>query len=337
MAMVAVVVIVVGSYFGYQLTRYLSYPTLAVASAGNTVYLPIGTPVYVLRGTATPGTTVLIRWNGQDPKSVLVDDAGQWSYQAVVQPGRNQFDITAENLDTSHASTTTTLTVIVATPTPTPAIPMVVLTNPADGSSAATGAVTVTGTSTMVDTVTLTQIFVGGPLAAGATLPPATPTPAPPSPGVSPTLAPGATATPKPQTQGVDANGNFTFTVTLAPGRWQLMVVGTGAKSVQTKPVSRTVSVPYKGITVQIWVKGGTATSIYVMHDSNKIDVPVNSTEQDGWTYTVTATKYVCIFAYPPGIVFISVNGTSYGSISTFGGQHAIIDTSGVPQNTSSC
>jgi hypothetical protein len=31
------------------------------------------------------------------------------------------------------------------------------------------------------------------------------------------------------------------------------------------------------------------------------------------------------------------VNGTSYGSISTFGANHAIIDTTGVPQNISSC
>jgi hypothetical protein len=73
------------------------------------------------------------------------------------------------------------------------------------------------------------------------------------------------------------------------------------------------------------------------MHDGNKIDIPQNSSEPDGWTYTVTATKYVCIQAYPPSIVFISVNGTSYGSISTFGANHAIIDTTGVPQNISSC
>jgi hypothetical protein len=337
MAMVAVVVIVVGSYFGYQLTRYLSYPTLAVASSGNTVYLPIGTPVYVLRGTATPGTTVLISWNGQDPKTVIVDDAGQWSYQAVVQPGRNQFDITAKNLDTSHASTTTSLIVIVATPTPTPAVPTVALTNPLDGSSAATGSVTVTGTSNMVNTVTLTQVLVGGPLAAGATLKPATPTPVPASAGTNPTLAPGATATPKPQTAAVNpSDGSFTFTVTLTPGLWQLVVVGTGAKEVQTKPVSRTVSVPYKGIYVQIWVKGGTATAIHVAHDG-KIDIPANSTEPDGWTYAVTGSSYVCISAYPPNLVFIAVNGTSFGAISSFGGQHARVEASGVPFNVTTC
>ncbi len=49
---------------------------------------------------------MLIAWNGQDPKTVIADDSGHWTYTAPLQGGSNQFDITAENLDTSHASAT---------------------------------------------------------------------------------------------------------------------------------------------------------------------------------------------------------------------------------------
>jgi cytoskeletal protein RodZ len=336
-ALVAVVVLLVGSYFGFQLTRYLSYPTLAVASAGAAdINLPVGTTTYVLKGEATAGTTVQISWNGQDPNKVIVDDSGQWSYQAVLQPGRNQFDITALNLDTNHASTTTRLIIIVAVPTPTPVVPNVVLTAPTDASVFKDGNVVVTGTANLISKVTLTPILVGPPLPAGATLPPATPTPAVPSvapvaTGASLPPTPAASATTQPLSAVVGADGSFTFTLKLRPGRWQLAVVGTTTKDASlTKAVSRTVSVPYSGIYVEITVKNGSATALYIQHDG-KVDVPVNSSEPVGWTHVTTATKYVCISANPPGNVYVAVNGSLYLPVSTFGGWHAAIDTSLVP------
>src|ERR1035437_1533968 len=72
---VAVIVLIVAAYFGFQLTRYLSYPTLAVASAGpSAVTVGMGQTQYTLTGTATPNTTVLIAWNGHDPKVGTADD-----------------------------------------------------------------------------------------------------------------------------------------------------------------------------------------------------------------------------------------------------------------------
>jgi hypothetical protein len=35
--------------------------------------------------------------------------------------------------------------------------------------------------------------------------------------------------------------------------------------------------------------------------------------------------------------VFIAVNGTSFGAISSFGGQHARVEASGVPFNVTTC
>jgi cytoskeletal protein RodZ len=347
-AMVAVIVLLVGSLFGFQLTRYLSYPTLAVASAGaEDISLPIGTTTYVLTGKATPGTTVQISWNGQDPKTVIVDDSGLWSFQAVLQPGRNQFDITAINLDTKHASTTTKVIIIVAEPTPTPILPSVVLTGPTDAAVFKDGNVVVAGTANLVSKVTLTPTLVGGPLPAGATLPPATPTPATPTPaavtptpaapGVSTSPTPAASAASQPLSTAVGADGSFSFTLKLRPGRWQLAVVGTATKGgTLTTAVSRTVSVPYTGIYVEIVVKNGDASAVYVVHDGTP-DVAVNSSEPVGWTHVTTASKSVCISAYPPGNVYISVNGTSYVPISTFGGQHALIDTTLTPRTVDSC
>ncbi|HEX7490546.1 MAG TPA: helix-turn-helix transcriptional regulator [Candidatus Limnocylindrales bacterium] len=337
-AVVAVIVLLVASYFGFQLTRYLSYPTLAVASAGaQDITLPIGTTTYVLTGNATPGTTVQISWNGQDAKTVIVDDSGTWSFQAVLQPGRNQFDIRAINLDTNHPSDTTRLIIIVATPTPTPIVPSVALLSPTDASVFKDGSVTVTGTANLVSKVTLTPILVGGPLPAGATLPPATPTPAvasatpaAPSASASTLPAPASSATTAPLSAVVGADGTFTFTLKLRPGRWQLAVVGTATKDgAPTKAASRTVSVPYTGIYVEIVVKNGDA-SLYVQHDG-QADVPVNSSEPVGWTHVTTASKYMCISANPPGNVYISVNGSSYVSVSSLGGWHAAIGTTLVP------
>ena len=165
-AVVAVMVLVVAGYFGYQLTRYLSYPTVGVAAAGpSPVTLKAGTTQYVLKGTATPNTTVLISENGHDPISVLADEGGHWTWQAVVVPGRNQFDITAKNLDTSHASNTVRLIVVVEAASPTPVVPAVAFTTPEDGASF-TGDFTVTGAATgaLVSRVTLTPTYLGMPL-----------------------------------------------------------------------------------------------------------------------------------------------------------------------------
>jgi Helix-turn-helix domain len=341
MAMVAVIVLVVGSYFGYQLSRYLSYPTIAVASAGTQggIHLPIGTTTYVLTGNATPGTTVLISWNGQDAKIIIADDAGHWSYQAVLQPGTNQFDITAKNLDTNHASETTRLLVIVEQPTPTPVLPSIVLTAPLDGASVG-ATFNVTGTSTLVSTVIVTPTLVGTPLPSGATLPPPTaiPSTSPSAPaGASPGASPGASssAAAAPQSAKVDALGAFSIPVKLGPGLWQLSIVGTVAKGgTLTKAINRTVSVPYSGLYVLIQVKGGTSTLSY-FHD-HIADSPDKVLRQDGWSVTVSATTYVCLNPGSPSYVYVTVNGVSYGSINRFGAARVWIDASG-PRGVSSC
>ena len=345
-AMVVVIVLVVGAYFGYQLTRYLSYPTLAVSSAGPTmVTVPIGTTNYTLSGTATPGTTVLISWNGQESREAVADDSGHWTYQALLQAGSNQFDVIAKNLDTNHASQTIRLVVFVPTPTPSPVVPAVAFATPADGASIADGKVTVTGTGTAVSTVTLTPTYLGAPLAPGATLPPPTPSAAAASPvaSSSPSAAPrpsscgspGPTPTPAPEptTVAPAADGSFTLSLQLKPGLWRLSLAGASVQGVQTQSVARTVTVPYTGVNVTLQVTGGAAWLRYFV-DGAAVG---QSTYPDGWQVTVVGKKSFCVVSAAASRVYATINGVQYGPVSQFGGTHLYVDVSGVPKNVNSC
>ena len=351
-AVVLVIVLIVTAYFGFQLTRYLSYPTVSLESPGiGRVTVAPGTTTYVLRGVATAGTTVLVAWNNQDPNIVITDDSGHWTYQAALQAGSNEFDITAKNLDTSHASPTVRLIVLVPVPTPTPVTPVIAFSSPADGTSIATGAVTVTGISTEVASVSLTPVYLGPPLAPGASFVAPTPTPVPAaSPSASPTAAaagssPGASASPGaspapsptpgplPMSAATTADGTFSFTLQLNPGRWQLVLVGTSPRGVSTASISRSITIPFKGLNVLIQIKGG-PSGISVYHDGIT-DTPGYS-QADGWSISVVAKTWVCVKATRPQLVYMTVNGASYGTISGLGGQRAYIDATGA-KNANSC
>ncbi len=314
---VAVIVLIVAGYFGFQLTRYLSYPTLAVASAGaSPVIVGIGDTEYILTGNATPNTSVLISWNGQDPKVVTADETGHWTFHAILQSGSNQFDITAKNLDTNHASSTVRLIVFVPTPTPTPSVPLVAFVTPTDGASVPAGTVTITGTSVLVSSVNLTTAMVGPPLVPGSTMPPTPTAGTTPPPGLPTTSAAAA------------ADGTFSFAVPLQPGMWRLTLVGLTAAGVKTTAVTNTISIPYKGVNVQVQlIGGGSGVAIYA--DGGTI---VSSHgHSSGWTRTVTGNRYVCVYAYSPSVVNLAINGAAPVKMSTITGrqQHVMIDTKG--------
>jgi cytoskeletal protein RodZ len=314
---VAIIVLVVAGYFGFQLTRYLSYPTVNVAAAGaSPVVVGIGDTQYVLSGVATPNTTVLISWNGQDPKSVTSDDSGHWTYHAVLQAGSNQFDITAKNLDTNHASTTVRLIVMVPIATATPATPSIAFVTPNDTTTLAAGTVSVTGTSVLVASVNLTTAVIGPPLASGATMPPA--------PSAATTAAPGL-----PFLSAVTAaDGTFSFAVPLSPGMYRLTMVGVTATGEKTEPVNKVVNIPYKGVNVAIRTSGGTS-SVTIFADGVQILRPVN--HDSGWTRTVVGNRSVCVWASVPKVVYLAINGAPAVRMNSIvGGRRIMIDSKGV-------
>jgi hypothetical protein len=342
---VVIIVAVVGIYFGYQVTRFLSYPTVGVISPDAAhITLPAGTDGYQLTGSSTPGATIRISWDNQAvAKLPVADETGHWSYTAILHPGSNQFDITAENLDTSHASKTQKIVIEVLIITPPPPSPAVAFSSPADLATVKDGNVTVAGTTTLVTTVTVTPIYMGPPTAAGATIPPATaaPLPTPSAPPLLPTASAsagasaGPTAPPGPGPTSVNTNADGTFSVllSLTPGRWQLSIAGSNPSGSVAPAVFRTIVVPYNGINVVVQVKGGDA-SLYAAHDGV---VDANAGVPDGWSITIVGTKYVCIQSSKSNLVYITVNGTSYGAVNSLGGRRAYIDTSGVPKNVDTC
>jgi cytoskeletal protein RodZ len=321
LALVLIVILVVAGYFGFQLTRYLSYPTVSVASAGaSPIVVGVGQTSYTLTGTATPNTTVLISYNGQEPIEVVADDSGHWTYHAILGEGPNQFDITAKNLDTNHASKTVRIVVVLPTLAPTPEVPSVAFLTPADGTALTAGNIAITGTSDLVTSVTLTSTKVGAPLLAGQTIPPA------PLPGV--TTPPGLAFTTA--TTSTAADGSFTFAAPLQPGLWQLSLVGTTTSGTKTAAVVKTISIPYKGVNVNIKVSGGVA-AVTVFVDGVATSRAVG--RPDGWSTTVVGNRSVCIRSSKLYLVYITANGTSYGKASSVIGNgldHIMIDSKGL-------
>lgn len=314
---VAAVVLIVASYFGFQLTRYLSYPTISVASAGaSPVIVGIGDTQYVLTGAATPNSTVLISWNGQDPTKIIVDDSGHWKYPATLQAGSNQFDITAKNIDTNHASSTVRLVVIVPVASPSPTVPAVAFATPLDTTVLSPGTITVTGTSTLVSSVSLTSAVIGPPLVSGATLPP--------EPVPAATAAPGLPVT----SAAVSADGTFSIGLSLQAGLYRLTLVGITATGVKTAPVTKTITIPFKGMSVTIKVQGG---KTYVWAFKDGVAIGKGTTKNVGWTATVTANRSVCIRSPHPDRVLLVVNGRTIGPMSgVSGGSHVYIDSKGL-------
>jgi hypothetical protein len=354
MVLVAVVLVVltVGVYFGYQVTRFLSSPTLTVNSPASITYtVPIGTTNYKLTGTATAGSTVTIAWNNHDPSSVVADDGGQWSYQAVLVPGRNEFDIKAQNIDTNHASKLVIIVITVPTPTPSPVTPVVAFVTPADNSIISDGNVTITGTSSFVTAVTLTTTYLGVPPAPGATLPPpsgstgpasgpssgalATPTPVPSATkGPLATAGPSAPPAPAPVSTSVTDKGDFNFAFQLEPGVWRLSLAGTDTQGHKSAIVTRTVAVPFTGVVVGIQVKGQAGAWMKYWRDTTPIG---QSTYLNGYSTTVSAKKSVCIYTAKPGNVYVTVNGVAIGTVAQYGGTHLFIDATHPPKNVSAC
>ena len=341
LAIVGVVVIValIGSYFGLQITRFLQYPTLGMSdpSGTQTLSVPAGTTTYVLQGTATPGTTVLISWDGQDPSPILVGDTGKWTYTAQLHFGSNQFDISAKNLDTNHASKTARVIILVPVVTPTPPMPGIAFEKPTDGASISGGAVTVSGTSTQILSLVLAWTYVSAPPVAGATLPPISPANSPgasaASPALTPGASPGASPGPTPMTVHPNADGTFSIPIQLAPGYYQLALYGIGNNGKNTETVYRAVVVPYKGLNILLQVSGGPASVRY----SGDGALIASGVFPSGRTATVVVSKWFCLYTPRPGLVYVTVNGVSLGPVSRYGGSHLYLDTTHAPKNVSAC
>lgn len=413
MILIAVLLIVsmVGIYFGYQVSRFLSYPTLAIGCPGATASVPgltvaatgtapaatatgtaeataagtgataspqsspqasgvngatacnasngvvhitagIGATTYFLSGTATPGSTISIKWQGQpvgNNPPIHADDAGKWSYQAVLTPGENEFDITSQNIDTNHSSKAVKVYITVPSATPTPPTPTVSFTSPNDGALIADGNLVINGSSSYVTDVTLNVVYLGTPPAPGTTISPAAYASAQPQITPQPTVTTGPVTSAKPSAsasasvppaQGplntpVMANGDFTFGMALSPGVWRLTIQGQDSLGRKTVAVSRVVAVQFAGLLVGVRVAAGSPGSwLQIKRDGVTI---AQSNYPAGYYTELTAKKWVCVSAGKPAVVTVTVNGVDIGLVSKYGGSRVYIDTTHAPKSVTGC
>lgn len=320
--LLGVVIVGVAGYFALQVTRFLQDPTVAVTNPNTEAFqASAGTTSYKLTGSATPGTVILITLNLKESVNSTVDASGRWSQVVSLQPGRNQFDITATNADTNRKSPTVTRYIDVPTATATPSTPQIYLATPAEGQSIVDGAVTVSGSSASLATVTVTSTWLGAPPTPGSS---PTPVPSPtlivtPKPTPVVTRAPGATVSPSQPPAGTTArvakDGSFTVGLQLAPGRWQLTVAGASSSGAAAPPVTVNIVVPYKPISVIVEIEGGNST-LKIWRDG-VVDAKLSKTYRSGTRLTINANETVWIWTGYANRTYVTINGVLYGQLGT--------------------
>lgn len=329
--LLAVVIAVAALYFGYQVYKFTQNPSLAVTDpVQGTITLNQGTTTYVLKGTASAGTTVQIVLNGEDPKTAPVDGKGNWTFTATLQPDKNLFVITALDPGTNHSSGVVQrqIDVQLATASQAPP-PEITVSSPADGASLQDQVVTVTGATMGAMTVTVSPTYVGPAPVAGASpssgkTPSPTATPRPtrtptPSAGssASPSSTPGpcAGSSPTPATNKVSIDGTFSVVVQLCPGVWQLAIVADNGQGLKAAAQTRTITISYNGLTVLIELKGDAWLKVW---RDGVVDADLNggAPHKSGSVITVTANESVWIKTGAAGVTNVTVNGVSYGPLS---------------------
>ncbi|RKG83410.1 cell envelope biogenesis protein OmpA [Corallococcus exercitus] len=128
----------------------LTPPTVAISTPVDGS--AINTDTVTVTGTSTGATSVTLTYNGTDYGPIPVDGAGNWTYQLPVSLPEGSITVTAVATDAAGNESTpddTTFTVDLTAPE-------VEITAPVDGTTVASGTVTVTGTSVGATSVTLT-------------------------------------------------------------------------------------------------------------------------------------------------------------------------------------
>ena len=252
-ALLTVGVVAFGAYVGVQLLRFAKPPTLTVTQPAVAVLdVSDSTTTYVLKGTSIAGATISVSTPGREqPYRVSADADGNWVVEVELRRGRNQYDITATDPETGKTAETIAQRFITV---PFLAIeaPTLTLDQPADGATFENGAIRVEGRTTNAASVQIKADYLGP--AEGQ---PAAPAAASPAPSGSPVPAPTPPA-PAPLSADIDDEGRFAAPLELTTGRWKITVTAS-SKEGKKIALTRAVTVAYKGVTLVINVKGGSA------------------------------------------------------------------------------
>ncbi|MFL5779611.1 MAG: helix-turn-helix domain-containing protein [Chloroflexota bacterium] len=301
-ALLTVLIIAFGAYVGAQLLRFAKPPTIAVTQPATAVVeVDESTTTYLLKGTSSSGATVSIATPGREPYNVSADPDGNWSAQVDVRRGRNQFEISAVDPETTKRAERTAQ-VFITVPFAVIEAPTLTLDQPAEGATFENGAIPVHGTTTNAKSVVVTAAFTGpapgAPTGAGAPPPPATP---------------GAVTVP------VADDGTYQTPFELTAGKWSLTATASSSEG-KTAALSRNVTVVYKGVNLTLSIKGGRAwVKVWV---DGRIDDrlgPAGSVLSAGKTLTFTGKDTIEVRTGSSGQTYFTQNGTSLGALGKSG------------------
>ena len=115
-----------------------------------------------------------------------------------------------------------------------------------------------------------------------------------------------------------------------------MTIQGVTATGFKTTAITKTISVPYKGVNVQLKLSGGNASLLLyrdgVALERKSVGYPI------GYTKTVVGNRSVCVFTNNPFVVYLSINGANPVKMANYTGglKHAMIDSKGV-RGVASC
>ena len=288
-------VLAFAGYVAYQLLRFQQPPVLAVTSPAAAVS-QIDAASTTLVGRSDPGATITITITGGQVFQQTAATDGSWSKVVPLAKGRNDFTIVATDPATSKDSAPQHVVITVPLPSPGPESPTLSVTSPTDGTAFQNGAIPVQG-STTASSVTVTAQYLG-------------PTGASPSAQPSPR----APAMPAAKQIAVAADGSFSDSYRLAPGRWALTITATGLGD-KTTTEQRTVSVAFTGVDLVIAVRNGSAW-IKVWVDGQVVPGYLSGqTITAGKTLEFTGKTSVEVRTGNSGSTYFTLNGSSLGSL----------------------
>jgi hypothetical protein len=318
LAVIALIVVAVtfGGYVGLQLVRFSQVPAVTFDGPPRRD-LPADAQSANLRGTGTPGFTIVVTGPGDFLKTVQVATDASWTIDVPVTKGQNDFAIVARDPTTNRDSPPMNVIVMVPVPaSPSQAPPTVPTTSagvpipaaqlaivePAQGARIATDTVRIAGT-TDATSVTISATYVGplgqgSPSAGGGGAPPAT-RPSAPSP-----------------IQAAASSGAFSGTLVLTAGRWLITATTAATDRLTATTRSTTADITYRGIVLVVAAHGG-AARIKIWADG--VLVQHAGIFRDGQKRSFTARLRIVVETGNGGVTAFTFNGTALGIPGTAG------------------
>jgi cytoskeletal protein RodZ len=297
-AILTIGVLAFAAYLTYEFVTFARTPDLRITEPSGDVARWHGTS-YTITGVTEPNSRITVDGLRENP-SVTADSSGRFSVTVQLVPGSNVITLTASDPLTQRDSAKVSRTINVdmgsASPTPTS---VVAISQPAAG-AAISGLARVAGTAGAGTKVVITARLVSA-MAPGFTVSNLAGQRVP-----IPALTPGAKVT---GTATATATGDFSTTLALAPGSWDLGIAPGGV----TRRVTVKPSTSLAGT-----LRVGARSYILLLQDGVPL-AGVSGTELTSKSVAVAAHRAIVIRAGNAAAVIISINGVTFPAMGRAG------------------